>query len=540
MAMGRELLVVTALLCATLVIQLQAGAYQGERASYSDEAGHFMNGLVLRDYLKDALGQNPIAFAEQYYVSYPKIAIGMWPPLFHTVLGLFMLGGWQPQIAAVVLLAIFNAWAAWRLYRIVATFETKLVGLLIAALFIVVIANMGLTTAIMLDLPVATLALEATYWLAVFFVTGSRRHALLFGAFTALCCLTKGNGLAVILVPILLIAMTRRFELLRQAGLYLAAIIVLVFAAPFVVISFRLDAAIGDFGWLSPSDALGRTTFYTSYLWTQVGGPIILLSLVALAVGLRRQPIGRPALDSAMKAALAALLLGALAFHILNPHMSIALRYMSMAVAPVLGLAPVGADRLFQWIRRWNLRRRAQLVLLTTAVIVSVVSAPSAAKRVPIGARDTVDYLETQGGLSDMTVLVISDERGEGAMVSEIAQRHPVPAATVMRGTKVVAADDWAGHHFRMLFSSPAALLRQLEDLHVDYLVMDYSPAATAIPFWGQVNELVQTNGDRLEQVYSTTTARRLVTYRLKYRSLGPRKRLEVPVTYSLGKILSK
>jgi hypothetical protein len=91
-----------------------------------------------------------------------------------------------------------------------------------------------------------------------------------------------------------------------------------------------------------------------------------------------------------------------------------------------------------------------------------------------------------------------------------------------------------------MLYASAGDLLRRLEDLHVAYLVMDYSPGAKAIPFWGQVDELITANPDRVEQVYSTTTVRRLVTYRLKYRSPGPRQRLDVPLKYSLGKVLSK
>ena len=160
-ALARELILVSALLCATVVMQVGDGGLQGERASHSDEAGHFMNGLVLRDYLKDGLGQNPITFAEQYYVSYPKIAVGMWPPLFHTVLGLFMLGTWPPQVAALVLLALLSTWAAWRLYRIVAIFDTKLVGALIAAMFVVASANMGLTTATMLDPRHRTTAITA-------------------------------------------------------------------------------------------------------------------------------------------------------------------------------------------------------------------------------------------------------------------------------------------------------------------------------------------------------------------------------------------
>ena len=64
-----------------------------------------MNALLLRDYLTHALGQNPLAFAEAYYLSYPKIAPLMWPPFFHGALGLFLLPGWAAHPAALCFLA---------------------------------------------------------------------------------------------------------------------------------------------------------------------------------------------------------------------------------------------------------------------------------------------------------------------------------------------------------------------------------------------------------------------------------------------------
>src|SRR5437870_7398650 len=108
-AVGRQLLIATAFMCATLALQHSAGAYGSERASFPDEAGHFMNALLVRDYFRDGVGQNPITFAEHYYVHYPKIAPVMWPPLSATILGVTMLPAWSPQIAPFMLLAAMQA-----------------------------------------------------------------------------------------------------------------------------------------------------------------------------------------------------------------------------------------------------------------------------------------------------------------------------------------------------------------------------------------------------------------------------------------------
>src|SRR5262245_57615103 len=111
-----------ALLLLFLVVvggQYRAHAYAGERANYADEAAHFMNGMLVREYLATGFGSNPMRFAESYYLSYPKVAFGAWPPLFHFVLGFVLLPGWPPQIAALVLLAVAASLTAWRLYKMI-------------------------------------------------------------------------------------------------------------------------------------------------------------------------------------------------------------------------------------------------------------------------------------------------------------------------------------------------------------------------------------------------------------------------------------
>src|SRR5262245_56498277 len=82
------------LLLLVVALQLWVGAYHSERGLFSDEAAHFLNGLLLRDYIHDGFGQDPMAFARGYYAHYPKIAPLVWPPLFHAALGVFLLPGW--------------------------------------------------------------------------------------------------------------------------------------------------------------------------------------------------------------------------------------------------------------------------------------------------------------------------------------------------------------------------------------------------------------------------------------------------------------
>ena len=449
-----------------------------------------------------------------------------------------MLLGWPPQAATFVFLALVSAWGAWRLHQFIRSFGTPMAAAILTGVFCVIPAIVELTTAAMVDLLILALALEATYWLARFFSTGDTRHALLFGVFSTLCCLSKGNGLALALLPPCMAVLTRRYDRFAAPGLYIAAIMVAAIAGPPMAVAFHLDAAIGDFGPVHGPDVISRLLLYSGSVWRQLGPSMVALSLVGFVAVVGRRPRSTASDASMNKAALAALVIAGLTFHLFNPHLIAAPRYIVMVYPALLALVAVGVDAMASLVRLESARQALRTALLLVALAGFVAATPTVALRHSLGAKATVDFIERSRGLPNSMTLVISDEYGEGAMVSEMARRHPIPRATIIRGSKLIATDDWAGNRFRLLYESPRVLLKDLEDLHIDYLVMDYSPSAVGVRFWSLVRALIDANGDRLERVFETRAARQLVTYRLKYQSPGLSKPLEVPLMYSLGRVL--
>jgi hypothetical protein len=63
------------LAASSLVFGAQAlsGAYRSEVASVPDEAGHFTSGMMVYHYCRAPLGTDPVAFAESFYVRYPRV-----------------------------------------------------------------------------------------------------------------------------------------------------------------------------------------------------------------------------------------------------------------------------------------------------------------------------------------------------------------------------------------------------------------------------------------------------------------------------------
>jgi 4-amino-4-deoxy-L-arabinose transferase-like glycosyltransferase len=128
-----------------------------------------MNGLVLRDYVREGLAQSPVAFARDYYLHYPKIAPFMWPPLFHVALGLFLLPGWPAGPASLVFVALVGAWLAWRLHYIVKLLAGSLAAWLAVVLLVTTPIVQAMSDVVMLDIAVAAFAFEAAVWLRTVF-----------------------------------------------------------------------------------------------------------------------------------------------------------------------------------------------------------------------------------------------------------------------------------------------------------------------------------------------------------------------------------
>ena len=528
-----------------IALQVSTGAYHVERGVYSDDAAHFMNGLVIRDYITSGLGHNPISFVESYYLSYPKVALLMWPPLFHVSLGLFLLPGWPPGPAALIFIAMIAAWTTWRLFEIVRRLASMPAAIAAAALLITTPIFQAMSSVVMLDVVIAALSLEAAWWLTRYAASGKNRDADIFGVFVAAACLTKGNGVSLVLMPPIFIVLTRRFDLLRTRGLYIAAAIVLAGAGPILAISEALDAAIGDFGPVTGPVVVERIGFYADHLWTQLSPALCLAAMagVLLTAGRRRTAAaGALALADAMTA----LAIAAIAFHLVSPHKVSVGRYVTLALAPIIALAFAGVHAaIAKWPGRALPSAAAAIVAIGLAAIAAI-SRPAFQSIQPLGYRTAVADLQAEGRIAGQRVLVISDEFGEGAFVTEIAVLGLHPAPTVIRGSKLLASDDWMGAKFQLKYPTPEALLADLEALHISMVVVDSSAAVLRLPYFAQVKAVAESEPERFKLKKTAAggpaaeASRPLTLYEVTRPTPGEPKPFEVSLIYSLGRSLKR
>ena len=72
--------------------------------------------LLIRDFLLSGDYADPLAYAIDYYVHYPKVALGHWPPLFHLVSAAWMMLFSASRISLLLMMAFLAALLGWSVY----------------------------------------------------------------------------------------------------------------------------------------------------------------------------------------------------------------------------------------------------------------------------------------------------------------------------------------------------------------------------------------------------------------------------------------
>ena len=79
------------------------------------------------------------------------------------------------------------------------------------------------------------------------------------------------------------------------------------------------------------------------------------------------------------------------------------------------------------------------------------------------------------------SVLIASDAPGEGMFVADMADRRSAATSVTLRGTKLLADSSWSGSDYHMRYANPAAMTELLDNIPVNYLVVDQSLDQTAM-----------------------------------------------------------
>ena len=469
---------------AEVTLQYLSGAFRQEFGSFPDEAGHFLTGLMIRDFIAGLQWTDPMRFAEEYYIHYPKVALGHWPPLFYLVQAAWMLLFSPSRLSVMLLMALLTSCLAVIVYLSIRREFNSFVGMLGGILLIALPIIQAYSGMLMAEILLTLLSFCAVLCFGRYLDTQRWQAVIGFGIFASLAIMTKGNALALVLVPPLAGLSSRRLYLLTRPAFWCAAMIVFVSCVPWYW--FTIDMVRnGCLGTFSLSYMQKAIPFFASRLINMIGIGITLLSVI----GFWAQVI-KPFRDggaSGKWAAAGALVLSVLIFHCMTAC-SLYARHLISALPGILLLSVAGIVSVSDWgarvlehrkgFRHVVAKRRLITILAAATILVFSMEAFTIPKEPWRGFGAVAQRLLTTPGLQHSTFLISSGPHGEGMFVAEIAIREQRPNHIVLRGSKVLATSRWDGRAYKTLFRTPEEIMRYLEEIPVEIVIIDRSVSA--------------------------------------------------------------
>jgi hypothetical protein len=447
---------------------------------------------MVRDFIAALDFRHPWEFAKQYYYHYPKVAIGVWPPLFYGALGIWFLIFGASRVAAISFIAIVAATTASLIYFVGRRLLGRWAGVLAAVLFIASPLVQESSGRVMTE-HLSTLGmLVSTLCFAQFARTEQIGDGLAFGTVAAAAILTHGNAWALGLVPGITLALTDRWYLLRQPKFWLAAVPVLVACVPWYLFTLGMPSGIWDRGAPPWVKAAG----YTRCIYLGTGLIVLVFAFIGVTETIIRV---KPRKEVAPEwAALAGLAIATFVLYCAVP-VPIDSRYMVAVLPSFVLFSAAGVNAI-------AVRLGTCLSVSTIRVGLALIFiAAFCAERValPLHLRND-GYAALVGDVMARVAnvpqvwLISSGSTGEGSLVAAVALQEARPNSYVLRGKTILAGGDWFWRNTQDRFDTPVKLAALLDDFPVTIIVIDDRvPPNQHRPYQDRLKEVVTSEGDR-------------------------------------------
>ncbi len=492
------------------ILVWRSGAFNAEFGEYPDESAHFVTALMVRDYLRTGLGQPPMTFAENYYLHYPKVALGHYPPLLYVVEALWMIVFPASRPSILALNALLAAATGLMIYftakRLFGRFHALSAGLLWIFLYLV-----QMFYGMVMAEPLAVcLAFGAILCYARYLETERWQASAWFGLLAGLAILTKQVMLFLALLPPLAVIFSGKWRLFARPGFWLAAGIALLVAGPwYYLVHFVL--ALVNFSSLAGLD-LPRLSVRQelSQFVESLGYPLILTAGLGLVASVIIPLLRRKRVEGLWAVGLAGVL-ALLIFRRLAPA-GFESRHLLAIFPAVLLFSYSGLNWLSSLIALVRPDGRVGKVI---PLVLALAAFAAFSFRLP--ARRYLGLSEAAAGVASLPeaqaqfVLAASDGVSEGAFVAELGARERSDKRYVFRGNKLLAESNLHGRSYRLIYSSPQEIQQLLESVPLDVAVV------------------LESRRGRAPEPHSRLVAKMIETYPERWKLLGVFPQLRPP-----------
>lgn len=438
--------------------------------SGSDEGSHFLNGYLIWSYLTKAIGQNPMTYATDFYVHYPKISIGHWPPLYYVFLASFFFVLPHAPFPFMIVNLVVGALPALLVARVVRQVLGLPWAVLAAITYVLIPISLNNTVRLMLDQALAGFCLLAALLWSAYAKEPTLRRGLAYAAVAAAAILLKGNGWVLGVFPFFHIALMGRWRVLLNWRTYVAGALALSLVGAWTVATYKISSDGFNYAWGLDYFLLATSTFLFA-LYANLGPFGLIAALVGIVGSISSKD--RPELREVGRTGLA-MVLATILFHSIVP-VDLDSRYMSSAIPPLAIFMAIG---VWMTTRRWQSVAVWPWPVLTVALALFCIPGILFLHNRPARFDMRMDLVAAQvaeqpGGL----VVVIDGNAGaEGALAAEVALRDPARQNYVVRSSQLLAKSDFMGKRYALRVDTPDVVLGLLDDISCSAVVVAEGP----------------------------------------------------------------
>jgi len=471
---------------------------------YVDEEEHFMTGLMIHDYLVQDLPHNPIRFAKLYYLHYPKVAFGSWPPLLHFGLALWMFP--FPANRASAILYIDVVMCALAVAAILSARRRVPWAIALAVGIGVWWAPLtqSLDRFVGADMQYSLFSLTCVYLFALYLERPKASRAFWFGAALLASVMSKNNGLFLGVSVPLMILLTRSWSVLRRRDLWLSIVPGVVFVGVWQYLTLPFN--IGNMKGFTEESIPGAVILIfvkqlVGLVWIGLL-PLILWSVYAriLRPLFQRRPV------NIMDAATFALLAGPMLFHSMLPH-DANQRYLLPSLAALLLFAGQALLDLFSLAAFTRIPQPLKLAVIAVVLVLSrsTMQFPPTAQ---CGYADlATELLARYPAADNPSILISASFGGEELFVSEVAIHEQRLGHWLLRGSKIFRRRTGIlnNRETELTRDPPEKILEYLDELPVSLLVLADDGDSEHAAEHDLVASLIHDYPDRWTQVMTGT-----------------------------------
>lgn len=443
----------------SIAIQLLSGGYKSDHGQGSDEAGHFVTALMIHDYLFGHFGENPVAFAKEYYLHFPRVALGHWPPMFEVTQAiLFTLG--RNSTVAVAYQAIIAGLLAGLPAAVVGRRFGALLGFAAGITALLTPYALFLINLIMADNMLAVLVFASGLAWEQLYYRRTWRCSLIFAFTASAAILTKGSGFGLSLLPLFFLLIKRDLKSITCSKFIVSGALIAFATIPWYVATYKYaaDGFNYSWGWTFSRKAI---PIYCAGLVTSVGLPVVagyFLGVLRVFLGKADADVGHASTSLAM-----------LFFACIAPA-DITTRYLipavpGMVVVAVSGLhvmfdAPPISAKIGAWPKRFG---------PAVCMMISVATIFQEPHIEPFYATDVAKIVSNMG--ANPLVLVSGGIAAEGAVITAFAKNERLPYHYIVRGTKVLSSSNFMGSDYQTRFNNASDVDKWIKANKIGYII---------------------------------------------------------------------